>query len=53
MKLSHNQRFLGVYFYKTHPVSQVDVLGTVVCKREREDFYCYGGNLSVKSMYVL
>lgn len=32
----------GVYFYRSHPVYQVDVLGTVVFKREREDFYSYG-----------
>lgn len=35
--------FVGVYFYKSHPLYQVDVLGTVVYKRERDDFYCYGG----------
>uniref|UniRef100_A0A8C1A0B1 CST complex subunit STN1 n=1 Tax=Cyprinus carpio carpio TaxID=630221 RepID=A0A8C1A0B1_CYPCA len=34
-----------VYFYKTHPLFQVDVLGTVVYKQEREDFYCYGDEL--------
>ncbi|KAJ8264304.1 hypothetical protein GJAV_G00147590 [Gymnothorax javanicus] len=32
----------GIYFYKLHPIFKVDVLGTVVCKREREDFFCYG-----------
>ncbi|XP_075891466.1 CST complex subunit STN1 isoform X2 [Nelusetta ayraudi] len=32
----------GVYFYKQHPIYKVDVLGTVVCKRERDDFFCYG-----------
>lgn len=33
----------GVYFYNLHPVYKVDVLGTVVYKRERDDFFCYGG----------
>ncbi|KAG9350497.1 hypothetical protein JZ751_026863 [Albula glossodonta] len=32
----------GIYFYRSHPISKVDVLGTVVYKREREDFFCYG-----------
>ncbi|XP_051939760.1 CST complex subunit STN1 isoform X2 [Hippocampus zosterae] len=31
-----------IYFYKSHPIHKVDVLGTVVYKREREDFFCYG-----------
>lgn len=35
---------LGIYFYNSHPIFKVDVLGTVVYKREREDFFCYGGN---------
>ncbi|XP_052359176.1 CST complex subunit STN1-like isoform X2 [Oncorhynchus keta] len=32
----------GIYFYNSHPIFKVDVLGTVVYKREREDFFCYG-----------
>ncbi|KAJ8001881.1 hypothetical protein DPEC_G00174000 [Dallia pectoralis] len=32
----------GIYFYNSHPIFRVDVLGTVVYKREREDFFCYG-----------
>ncbi|XP_012672624.1 CST complex subunit STN1 isoform X2 [Clupea harengus] len=32
----------GIYLYKSHPIFQVDILGTVVFKREREDFYSYG-----------
>ncbi|XP_054634653.1 CST complex subunit STN1 isoform X2 [Dunckerocampus dactyliophorus] len=31
-----------IYFYKSHPIYKVDVLGTVVYKQEREDFYSYG-----------
>ncbi|XP_058497630.1 CST complex subunit STN1 isoform X2 [Solea solea] len=31
-----------IYFYNSHPIYKVDVLGTVVYKREREDFFCYG-----------
>ncbi|XP_029912409.1 CST complex subunit STN1 isoform X2 [Myripristis murdjan] len=32
----------GIYFYNSHPIYKVDVLGTVVYRREREDFFCYG-----------
>uniref|UniRef100_A0A8C7U385 CST complex subunit STN1 n=1 Tax=Oncorhynchus mykiss TaxID=8022 RepID=A0A8C7U385_ONCMY len=32
----------GIYFYNSHPIFKVDVLGTVVYKREREDLFCYG-----------
>ncbi|KAG7265138.1 hypothetical protein CRUP_031197 [Coryphaenoides rupestris] len=32
----------GIYLYNSHPIYKVDVLGTVVCKRERDDFFCYG-----------
>lgn len=40
--MKESRQVPGVYFYKTHPIFKVDVLGTVVYKREREDFYCYG-----------
>ncbi|XP_067298738.1 CST complex subunit STN1 isoform X2 [Pseudorasbora parva] len=43
LQMRESRQVPGVYFYKTHPLFQVDVLGTVVYKREREDFYCYGG----------
>lgn len=36
----------GIYFYNSHPIYKVDVLGTVVYRRERDDFFCYGGNLA-------
>ncbi|XP_068607610.1 CST complex subunit STN1 [Brachionichthys hirsutus] len=32
----------GIYFYNLHPIFNVDVFGTVVYKKEREDFFCYG-----------
>ncbi|CDQ85556.1 unnamed protein product [Oncorhynchus mykiss] len=32
----------GIYFYNSHPIFKVDVLRTVVYKREREDFFCHG-----------
>ncbi|XP_073699039.1 CST complex subunit STN1 [Garra rufa] len=42
LQMKESRQVPGVYFYKTHPLFQVDVLGTVVYKRERDDFYCYG-----------
>ncbi|XP_043100393.1 CST complex subunit STN1 isoform X2 [Puntigrus tetrazona] len=42
LQMKESRQVPGVYFYKTHPIFKVDVLGTVVYKREREDFYCYG-----------
>ncbi|XP_076839024.1 CST complex subunit STN1 [Brachyhypopomus gauderio] len=42
LQMRESRQVPGIYFYKTHPVFQVDVLGTVVYRREREDFYCYG-----------
>uniref|UniRef100_A0A3Q3H0J9 CST complex subunit STN1 n=1 Tax=Kryptolebias marmoratus TaxID=37003 RepID=A0A3Q3H0J9_KRYMA len=31
-----------IYFYNQHPIYKVDVLGTVVYRRERDTFFCYG-----------
>ncbi|KAK9981386.1 hypothetical protein ABG768_000924 [Culter alburnus] len=42
LQMKESTQVPGVYFYKNHPLFQVDVLGTVVYKRERDDFYCYG-----------
>lgn len=42
-----HKRLTGIYFYNFHPIYKVDVLGTVVYKREREKFFCYGGNVAV------
>ncbi|XP_035390942.1 CST complex subunit STN1 isoform X2 [Electrophorus electricus] len=42
LQMRQSRQVPGIYFYKTHPVFQVDVLGTVVYRREREDFCCYG-----------
>ncbi|KAF7689542.1 CST complex subunit STN1 [Silurus meridionalis] len=42
LQMRESQQVPGIYFYKTHPLFQVDVLGTVVYRKERDDFYCYG-----------
>ncbi|XP_062399091.1 CST complex subunit STN1 isoform X2 [Sardina pilchardus] len=40
--MKESRQVPGIYFYRSHPIFQVDILGTVVFKREREDFYSYG-----------
>uniref|UniRef100_A0A3Q3IRL8 CST complex subunit STN1 n=1 Tax=Monopterus albus TaxID=43700 RepID=A0A3Q3IRL8_MONAL len=42
LQMTESTQVPGIYFYNSHPISKVDVLGTVVYKREREDFFCYG-----------
>ncbi|KAG5278611.1 hypothetical protein AALO_G00100860 [Alosa alosa] len=42
LRMRESRQVPGVYFFKSHPIFQVDILGTVVFKREREDFYSYG-----------
>ncbi|XP_071360816.1 CST complex subunit STN1 isoform X2 [Trachinotus anak] len=42
LQMTESIQVPGIYFYNSHPVYKVDVLGTVVYKREREDFFCYG-----------
>ncbi|XP_020494744.1 CST complex subunit STN1 isoform X1 [Labrus bergylta] len=42
LQMTESTQVPGIYFYNSHPIYKVDVLGTVVCKREREDFFCYG-----------
>ncbi|XP_075947160.1 CST complex subunit STN1 isoform X1 [Anarhichas minor] len=42
LQMTESIQVPGIYFYNLHPIYKVDVLGTVVYKREREDFFCYG-----------
>ncbi|XP_030000005.1 CST complex subunit STN1 isoform X5 [Sphaeramia orbicularis] len=42
LQMKESMQVPGIYFYNSHPIYKVDVLGTVVYKREREDFFCYG-----------
>uniref|UniRef100_A0A3Q3KY83 CST complex subunit STN1 n=1 Tax=Mastacembelus armatus TaxID=205130 RepID=A0A3Q3KY83_9TELE len=44
LQMTESIQVPGIYFYNSHPVYKVDVLGTVVYKREREDFFCYGAS---------
>ncbi|KAG8015018.1 CST complex subunit STN1 [Nibea albiflora] len=42
LQMTESIQVPGIYFYNKHPIYKVDVLGTVVYKRERDDFFCYG-----------
>ncbi|KAE8590436.1 hypothetical protein XENTR_v10018066 [Xenopus tropicalis] len=42
LELKESQQVPGIFFYRGHPIKQVDVLGTVVFVREKENFYSYG-----------
>ncbi|XP_038125899.1 CST complex subunit STN1 [Cyprinodon tularosa] len=42
LQMTESIQVPGIYFYNFHPIYKVDVLGTVVYKRERDDFFCYG-----------
>ncbi|XP_053548410.1 CST complex subunit STN1 [Bombina bombina] len=42
LELKESHQVPGIFFYKGHPIKQVDILGTVVCVREKETFYNYG-----------
>ncbi|XP_078499843.1 CST complex subunit STN1 isoform X3 [Lissotriton helveticus] len=42
LELKQSEKVAGVFFYKRHPIKQVDILGIVVDKREKENFYRYG-----------
>ncbi|XP_014895297.1 CST complex subunit STN1 [Poecilia latipinna] len=42
LQMTESVQVPGIYFYNLHPIYKVDVLGTVVYKRERDDFFCYG-----------
>ncbi|KAM9857554.1 CST complex subunit STN1 [Aulostomus maculatus] len=42
LQMTESRQVPGIYFYNSHPIYKVDVLGIVVYKRERDDFFCYG-----------
>ncbi|XP_030058654.1 CST complex subunit STN1 isoform X4 [Microcaecilia unicolor] len=42
LEMKESRQVQSMFMYKGRPVKQVDILGTVVYKRERENFYNYG-----------
>ncbi|KAM9325057.1 CST complex subunit STN1 [Gastrophryne carolinensis] len=42
LELKESTQVPGIFFYKNHPIKQVDLLGTVVSVKEKEAFYSYG-----------
>ncbi|NXI41829.1 STN1 protein, partial [Galbula dea] len=41
-EMKESKQVPGIFFYNGHPVRQVDVVGIVVQKKERDAFYNYG-----------
>ncbi|NXI83251.1 STN1 protein, partial [Rhipidura dahli] len=41
-EMRESKQVPGIFFYNGHPIRQVDVVGIVVQKKEREAFYNYG-----------
>ncbi|KAM4852064.1 CST complex subunit STN1 isoform 1-T2 [Thomomys bottae] len=42
LSMKESRQVPGIFFYKKHPIRQVDIVGTVVGMRERDTFYSYG-----------
>ncbi|XP_072883197.1 CST complex subunit STN1 isoform X4 [Hemitrygon akajei] len=42
LELKNSRHIPGVFFYKTHPISKVDILGTVVQRQEKERCCIFG-----------
>ncbi|XP_009875972.1 PREDICTED: CST complex subunit STN1 [Apaloderma vittatum] len=41
-EMRESKQVPGIFFYNGHPVRQVDVVGIVILKKERDAFYSYG-----------
>ncbi|XP_074928990.1 CST complex subunit STN1 isoform X4 [Chelonoidis abingdonii] len=41
-EMKESKQVPGIFFYNGHPIRQVDVVGTVVLRKERDAFYNYG-----------
>ncbi|XP_043912042.1 CST complex subunit STN1 isoform X2 [Protopterus annectens] len=42
LEIKESKHIPGIFFYNSHPISKVDVFGTVVLTREKDHFYTYG-----------
>uniref|UniRef100_A0A8C0TQ08 CST complex subunit STN1 n=1 Tax=Canis lupus familiaris TaxID=9615 RepID=A0A8C0TQ08_CANLF len=42
LNLKESRQVQGVFFYNGHPIKQVEILGTVIGRREKDAFYSYG-----------
>ncbi|XP_077311384.1 CST complex subunit STN1 isoform X2 [Lithobates pipiens] len=42
LELKESNQVPGIFFYKDHPIKQLEILGTVVSVREKDAFYSYG-----------
>ncbi|XP_025736753.1 CST complex subunit STN1 isoform X3 [Callorhinus ursinus] len=42
LDLKESRQVPGVFFYNGHPIKQVEILGTVIGRREKDAFFSYG-----------
>ncbi|XP_004402064.1 PREDICTED: CST complex subunit STN1 isoform X2 [Odobenus rosmarus divergens] len=42
LDLKESRQVPGVFFYNGHPIKQVEILGTVIGRREKDAFFTYG-----------
>ncbi|XP_021555677.1 CST complex subunit STN1 isoform X2 [Neomonachus schauinslandi] len=42
LDLKESRQVPGVFFYNGHPIKQVEILGTVIGRKEKDAFYSYG-----------
>ncbi|XP_027451934.1 CST complex subunit STN1 isoform X6 [Zalophus californianus] len=42
LDLKESRQVPGVFFYNGHPIKQVEILGTVIERREKDAFFSYG-----------
>ncbi|XP_064451310.1 CST complex subunit STN1 isoform X10 [Mirounga angustirostris] len=42
LDLKESRQIPGVFFYNGHPIKQVEILGTVIGRKEKDAFYSYG-----------
>ncbi|KAM8912097.1 CST complex subunit STN1 isoform 5-T6 [Lycaon pictus] len=53
LNLKESRQVQGVFFYNGHPIKQVEILGTVIGRRERDAFYSYGVTTAASTAGVL
>ncbi|XP_032736694.1 CST complex subunit STN1 isoform X4 [Lontra canadensis] len=53
LDLKESRQVPGVFFYKGHPIKQVEILGTVIGRREKDAFYSYGATTATATLGVL
>ncbi|XP_048075044.2 CST complex subunit STN1 isoform X8 [Ursus arctos] len=50
LDLKESRQVPGVFFYNGHPIKQVEILGTVIGRREKDAFYSYGATTAAPAL---